>query len=54
VDSVRLDVVVPVVVLDYSRMFPGRRIDGATGCRSSVLVWAARDGARLGAGRGKQ
>jgi hypothetical protein len=38
---VRLGVVVLVGMLDCSGMVPGQRIDGATGCRSSVLVWAA-------------
>jgi hypothetical protein len=39
--GVRLGVVVLVGMLECSGMVPGQRIDGATGCRSSVLVWAA-------------
>jgi hypothetical protein len=37
---VRLGVVVPMVLLACSGMAPGRRIEGATGGRSSVLARA--------------
>jgi hypothetical protein len=59
---VRLDAVVLVGMLDCSGMVPGRRIEGTTGGRSSVLVWAAaalqsKGGRRTwsrATGRGKQ
>jgi hypothetical protein len=39
--NVRLSVVVLVGMLECSGMVPSKRIDGATGCRSSVSIWAA-------------